>query len=273
MVRHFVLLRIISNTTAAVVTANLSGIYLGAAAVINAATFSVGAALTANSTAIVFTGATINASSASANLLNLTISGNLFVTGQMYTVGTNVLQVNDNFIEVTCNNTTTDVIDGGIYSPAGNSTAIWYSGFGRVASKSTNNMPWFWAFGSNTNPNTGLTLDQTSNSVTATIQAFLRPYGANAAFVANSTVVQINANSTIAAALVANSLTLTTALSTNGGTGVLTSAYAAGDLLYAATATPASLTRLTVPGSAANGQVLQITNNLPAYGVLDAGTF
>ena len=60
-------------------------------------------------------------------------------------------------------------------------------------------------------------------------------------------------------------------LATYGGTG--TNTYAAGDVLYAATANPTALSKLSVPGSAANGQVLQITNNLPAYGVLDGGTF
>ena len=56
---------------------------------------------------------------------------------------------------------------------------------------------------------------------------------------------------------------------TSGGTGQ--SSYATGDLLYASSTT--ALSKLAVPGSAANGQVLQITNNLPAYGTLDGGTF
>jgi microcystin-dependent protein len=62
---------------------------------------------------------------------------------------------------------------------------------------------------------------------------------------------------------------LTTALlATYGGTGKST--YAAGDITYAATANPTALTSLAV-GS--NGYVLQITSNLPSWGVLDGGTF
>ena len=93
------------------------------------------------------------------------------------------------------------------------------------------------------------------------------PYGTGGAFVANSTVVNITANSTVSSALVANSLTLTTALAASyGGTGQTT--YTIGDVLYASGTT--ALSKLSV---GANGTVLQITNNLPAYGVLDGGTF
>jgi len=90
------------------------------------------------------------------------------------------------------------------------------------------------------------------------------------AFVANSTVVNITANSTVSSALVANTLTLSSALAASyGGTGQ--TSYSTGDLLYASSSS--ALSKLSVPCSAANGQVLQITNNLPAYGTLDGGTF
>jgi hypothetical protein len=56
---------------------------------------------------------------------------------------------------------------------------------------------------------------------------------------------------------------------TSGGTGLNT--YAAGDLVYYSSGT--ALSKLSIPGSAANGQVLQITNNLPAWSALDGGTF
>src|SRR5208283_3982267 len=128
------------------------------------------------------------------------------------------LQVNDNVIELARNNTTTDIVDSGIYSPGGNATNIWYSGIARVAALSTNSLATFWAFVSNTNPNTATTIDTTTNTGTGVIKAYLSPYG-NAgsgvwagALVANSTVVNITANSTLSSALVANSLTLTTAL-------------------------------------------------------------
>jgi hypothetical protein len=220
------------------------------------------------------TGATITGTTTDVNFRNGTFSGNLTISGTVTSINTQTLIVNDNIIELGDNNTTTDTIDTGWYSPAGNSTSIWYSGMARVAAKSANNNAWFWLFASNTNPNTASTIDTSSNTSTATLQAYLAPYGTGGAFIANSSVVNITANSTVSATLTANTLTLTTALgAASGGTGVLGSTYAAGDLLYAATGAPAALSRLSVPGSAANGQVLQIINNLPAYGVIDAGTF
>ena len=89
---------------------------------------------------------------------------------------------------------------------------------------------------------------------------------------ANATQVNITATSGVSSAIVANTLSLTTALfATYGGTG--TGTYAAGDLIYALTANPTALSKLSIPGSVANGMVLQISSNLPAYGVLDGGTF
>lgn len=216
----------------------------------------------------------LNVTSANFSAVNITVSGNLSVTGTVTTINSQQLIVNDNIIELADGNLTTDIIDTGIYSAAGNSTNSWYSGYVRQAAKSTKLAPYFWFFGSNTSPNTSSTIDTSSNSWTGYIQSYLVPYGTGGAFVANATVVNITANSTVSSALVANSLTLTTALSAaSGGTGILGSVYAAGDMIYAANSSPASLSRLSVPGTVANGQVLQIINNLPAYGVLDGGTF
>ena len=260
---------VISNSTAAYTTANLSGIYT--AGVVNASSLSVGTAFIANTSNVVFTGGAITATSANLSIQNMTVSGNLTVTGTVVAINSSQLVVNDNIIELADGNVTTDVVDTGLFSPAGNSTSTWYSGLARIAAKSSNNNPYFWFFGSNTNPNTASTIDTSSNTLTATVQAYLAPYGTGGAFIANSSVVNITANSTVSAAIVANSLTLSTALSAAyGGTGQL-GGYTAGDILYATGAS--ALSKLSVPGSVANGQVLQITNNLPAYGVLDGGTF
>lgn len=200
----------------------------------------------------------------------LVVSGNLIVSGAVTSVNVNSLVVNDNIIELADNNTNTDVVDTGWFSPAGNSSSVWYSGMARIASRSSNTNPYFWIFGSNTNPNTAAIIDTSSNSVTGTLQAYLLPYGINGAFVANSSAINIHANSTVSAVLFANSLTLTTALAAvYGGTGY--DSYSNGDILYAGSTT--TLTKLSVPASSANGQVLQITDNLPSYGILDGGTF
>ena len=125
-----------------------------------------------------------------------------------------------------------------------------------------------------TNPNTSSTIDPTGNTSTGTMVAYLAPYATSSAlggaFSVNSSAIAITANATVSAQIVANSVQLSTALAAiYGGTGL--SSYTTGDLLYASNTT--YLSSLSVPGSAANGQVLQIVNNLPAYGTLDGGTF
>jgi len=234
----------------------------------------VGTNFVANSSAITLTGTyAINGSTTDLSVRNATFSGNVVVSGSVVTVNSATLQVNDNVIEVGFNNgsLSTDAIDAGIYTPSNTSGTLQYSGIARIAASSTNGNPWYKIFNTTANPNSGLTI---TSSTTGILQAYLYPYGTGGAFVANSTAVNITANGTVSSAIVANSLTLSTALAaTYGGTGLLGSSYAAGDLLYAATSSPTALSRLSVPGSAANGQVLQITNNLPAYGTLDGGIF
>jgi hypothetical protein len=124
--------------------------------------------------------------------------------------------VNDNIIELADNNITTDTVDIGWYSPAGNTSKIWYSGLVRQAAKSSNSNPYFWLFVSNTNPNTATTVDTSANSGTGTLQAYLVPYGTGGAFVANSTVVNITANSTVSSTITANSLYGTVLTATQG---------------------------------------------------------
>jgi len=199
---------------------------------------------------------------------NITVSGNLTVSGTVTTLNTQTLTVNDNIIELGYNNNTADAIDVGWFSPAGNSTATWYTGFGRIAASSTNTTPYMQIFGTKVNPNTATNFDiSAANSSTGYLQSYLVPYGVGGAFVANSSVINITANSTVSSALVANTLTLTTALGVaSGGTGL--GSYTAGDLIYASGST--TLAKL---GVAANGSVLMITNNLPAFGTLDGGAF
>ena len=197
---------------------------------------------------------------------NVTVSGTLVVSGSLVSVNTTTMQVNDNVIEIGFNNgnLTTDIIDTGIYSPSNTGGVLVYSGIARIAASSNSTVPLYKVFGTATNPNSALTI---LSSSTGALQAYLLPYGVGGAFVANSTAVNITANSTVSSAIVANSLTLTTALAASyGGTGQ--SSYTIGDVLYASGTS--ALSKLSV---GANGTVLQITNNLPAYGALDGGTF
>ena len=208
-----------------------------------------------------------NVSMAYANLAvkDVTVSGNLTINGTLTTIDTNNLSVKDGVIKLADQNTTSDTIDFGFYGLSGNASATYYAGLYRDHSASTLSAPVFKLFASNVEPTT--TVDNTATTYAiGTLNAFLN----TGAFVANSSAVNITANSTVSSTLTANSLTLTSALAaTSGGTGQ--NSYSAGDLLYASDST--TLSKLNVPASAANGQVLQIVNNLPAYGTLDGGSF
>jgi hypothetical protein len=258
-----------TNTQSFSNTITFTGSILGNT--INATSITIGTAFTANSQNLVFTGTSITATSANASLQNLVISGNLTVQGTTTTIDTTNLTIKDNFAQFAdqqaSTTTFTDLADVGIYSASGNTLNTLYSGLGRIAASSTNTNPFFKLFSTTISPNNTI-LD--TGATTGSLQAYLLPYGIGGAFVANSTVVNITASGSVSSAIVANSITLTTALAANyGGTGQ--SSYTTGDLLYASAST--TLSKLSVPGAAANGQVLQIINNLPAYGSLDGGIF
>jgi hypothetical protein len=219
---------------------------------------------------IVIQSASISALNANLVVGSLNVSGNLIVSGTVENINTSELLVNSNIIELSSSHTSVDTVDSGWFAPGGNSTATWYSVFGRITSQSTNNNPYFMILGTKTNPNTSTTFDISSaNSTTGTLQAYLAPYGVGGQFTVNSTSIRIVANSTVNVNISANTLILSQALqATYGGTGL--TSYASGDLLYSASVNPNSLTNLNI-GS--NGTVLQVTNNLPSWGVLDGGTF
>ena len=222
-----------SGTNVAITGTNLnvsSSSTFSANVTMNGANVVISGTNTAISSNVTLTGASVTGTSTDVTFRNGTFSGNLVVSGTVVTVNTSQLTVNDNIIELAYNQTTADTVDTGLFSPAGNASAIWYSGIVRQASKSSNSNPYFWIFGSNTNPNTSSTVDTSANSTTGTLQAYLVPYGTGGAFVANSLAVTITANSTVNVNITANSLTLSTALAaTSGGTGQ--SSYATGDLL------------------------------------------
>ena len=257
-----------SANIASAVVANATGIYTSG--LVNAASFNVGSTFVANASAVTITGAyAINGSTTDISVRNATFTGNVVVSGSVVTVNTATLQVNDNVIEVGFNNgaLSTDAIDTGIYTPSNTAGTLQYSGLARIAASSATTLPWYKIFSTTTNPNSGLTITSSSTGI---LQAYLYPYGLGGAFVANSSVVNITANGTVSSTLTVNSVTLSTALAaTSGGTGQ--SSYTTGDILYASSGT--ALSKLSVPGSAANGQVLQIVNNLPAYSTIDGGSF
>ena len=214
---------------------------------------------------VTISGANVQMTSSTLAVLNAVISGNLTVSGTMTTIDTSTLKVNDNLIQMADaqanTGTFTDAVDFGFFGQSGNTSVSFYSGIARVAAASTNTNPYFVIFETTTLPNNTI-IDTAYNLGT------LRAYVNSAAFVSNSTVVNITANSSISVALVANSLTLTTALpGTSGGTG-LTSVAAQTILVGNATN---GFTNLAL---GANGYVLQMSAaGVVQWNVLDGGTF
>lgn len=219
---------------------------------------------TSFSSNVLFTGGIVDMSSANLSVNNMTVSGNLTVSGTLTTINTQDLIVGDPMIKLGANNDLSDTLDLGFYGEYFNGATNAYAGFYRIHASSDTN-PIFKIFSSTSEPTTTVT-----DTNRGTLEAYLTPYGVGGAFVANSSNVQITANSTVGVNITSNSITLTTALAaTSGGTGQNT--YAVGDILYASATNAISM--LVIPNSAANGQVLQIDNNLPTYGTLDGGEF
>jgi hypothetical protein len=214
---------------------------------------------------LVITSANVDMASAYVRVRDIDISGNLTVSGTLTTIDTNNISVKDTNIKLADGNISSDTIDFGFYGLYNSGSTQYYSGLFRDHSISGATNPVFHLFTTTTEPTS--IVDTTAGGYhLGTLAAYLN----SGAFVANSSVVNITANSTVSSTITANSMTLSTALAaTSGGTGQ--SSYSTGDLLYASSGT--ALSKLSVPGSAANGQVLMITNNLPAYGTLDGGTF
>ena len=190
------------------------------------------------------------------NAADVSVSGNLTVTGTLTTVGTENLIVKDPLIKLAANNTSSDVLDIGLYGSYGTTPS--FTGLFRDHTDGV-----YKLF-------TGLTAEPTTTVNTsgagyaeATLQAYLN----SSALVTNSSVTNITANSTVAVTITANTLTLTTALAaTSGGTGQNT--YTSGDLLVANTGN--ALSKLSLGTS---GYVLQSNGSALIYSTIDGGTF
>ena len=177
------------------------------------------------------------------------------VSGTVVTVNTAQLMVNDNIIQLAYNQTTTDTVDTGFSSVAGNSSVIWYSGIARIAASSNSTAPVFRVFVSNTNPNTSATIDTSANTRTGFLQSYLAPYGTSGPFVVNASNITVSGNSTLTVSVSANTLTLSgrannDLLISNGTGGVLGVSF-----------------------NTTAGHVLQSNGTAIVYDTLDGGTF
>jgi hypothetical protein len=232
--------------------ANATGVHVVAANGISVSADAVG--VTTGSTLTVNTsGIHVNSS---LSITDLTLSGNLDINGTLTTVDTTNLSVTDSIISLARSNAV-DTLDIGFYGTF-NDGATKYSGLFRDASDGT------YKLFAGQIPEPTTTVDTANvNFAFATLRSFLN----TGALIANSSVVNITANSTVSVALTANSLSLTTALpATSGGTGQST--YAVGDLLVGGATN--TLAKLTV---GTDGKVLQSNGTSVVYADLDGGTF
>jgi len=194
------------------------------------------------------------------SITDLSLTGNLTVTGTLATVDAVNLVVNDSIIALARNNSA-NTLDIGFYGQY-NDGSNRYVG---LAYDTSNNV--FELFANTlTVPTT--VIDPTIASYSrAKLDAYLRTGWGSGIFEANQTGFTVTANSTWAVGLTANTLSLTTALAgTSGGTGQTTSAL--GDLLIGAAGNAWSKL-----GVAAAGLVLQSNGSTVVYDTLDGGTF
>ena len=191
------------------------------------------------------------------SITDLSLSGNLTVTGTLTTVDTTNLVVQDPLIKLANGNVSTDALDIGFYGVYG-STGAKYTGLFRDSTDGIYNL----YAGSEEEPTT--TVNTAAVGYTqGTLQAFLSSGG----LVSNSSAVTVTANSTLAVNITANTLTLASPLAvSSGGTGK--ASVTAQALLIGNTA--GTMTELALGTS---GQVLQSNGTALVYNSLDGGTF
>jgi hypothetical protein len=190
---------------------------------------------------------------------DVTISGNLIVSGNLVTVNVSTLAVTDSLIQLASNNTLSDALDIGFfgsYQTGGGDHE--HTGLFRDASDDT------YKLFKGLTPSPTTTVDTSNNTYqTATLQAYLNSGG----LVTNATHVALTANSTVNVSITANSLTLSSPLAGgSGGTGLST--VANNSILVANSTNGYSALAL---GS--DGYVLQSNGTTVVYATLDGGTF
>ena len=180
---------------------------------------------------------------------DLSVSGNLVVSGTLTTINSTDINISDPMIRVANGNLTTDLVDVGIFGSFGNSTVIQYSGLFRDASNGGR----YKLFTGNI-PEPGTTVD-TSNSNFAYADLQVNTLYANVISTANAQIT-------------GGSITGITALVVpDGGTGV--SVFANNGIIYGQ-----NTSALAVTSAGVQGEVLQAgSGGVPQFATLDGGTF
>lgn len=208
-----------------------------------------------NSSALTLGSTTVGRSSI--QVTDLTVSGNLAITGTLTTISANNLTVTDSIIKLANGQATADVVDIGLYGQYGNSTVTKYTGLFRQASSAD-----YILFKDVQAEPTTTVNTAAAGYALSSLTAYLKSGG----LVSNGTNITLTANSTLAVALVANTLSLSSALGIgSGGTGLAT--ITTNGVLYGNGAGPLGLATGT------DGMVLASVSGVPTFVLIDGGTF
>ena len=192
---------------------------------------------------------------------NVSVLGDLTVTGNLTTIDINSVVVSDPLIYLAGNNTTTDAVDIGFVGQYYGDTLVRNAGLFRDHDDGIFKL--FTHLAQDVKANNNIDITDSSYNI-ATLQAYLN----SGALVSNSLTVTITANSSVNVNITANSLVLSSPLLGNsGGTGL--SSYSNNDLMIANSTngfTPLAF-NTTV------GYVLQSNGTAIVYDKLDGGTF
>lgn len=191
---------------------------------------------------------------------NVQISGDLTVTGNVTTTDVNSVVVSDPMIYLAGNNYSSDLLDIGFAANYNDGTNR-HTGLFRDASDG-GIYKLFYNLEQELSGNNVVDVNDASFRI-ATLTAYLASGGLST----NSSSISITANSTLNVAIVANTLSLSSALvGTSGGTGLNT--YTAEDILVAN-----SSNGFRKLGLGTNGYVLQSNGSALVYDILDGGSF
>jgi hypothetical protein len=188
------------------------------------------------------------------------ISGNLIVSGNVATTNVSTLSVSDPLIQLAANNTT-DLLDIGFVGHYNDGSANLHTGLFRDASDGG---LYKLFVGSEQELSGNNTVNTAANGFTL---AILQTYLQSGGLTTNSTSANLVANSSYAVGIVANTLSLSTALAgTSGGTGL--NSYTSEDILVANSSN--GFRKLSL---GTGGYVLQSNGSALVYDILDGGSF
>lgn len=191
---------------------------------------------------------------------NVSIDGTLTISGNLVTQNVQSIIVSDPMIYLAGNNYSSDLVDIGFAANYNDGATNRHTGFFRDHTDGLYKL--FYNLTQELSGNNDIDTGDASYQ-TATLVAYL----SSGALSTNTTAVAITANSTVAVSIVANTLSLSTALpGTSGGTGL--ASYTAEDILVAN-----SSNGFRKLGLGTSGYVLQSNGSALVYDVLDGGTF